>query len=187
MISVYKININDIPPCDFRAEYQLLSQTEKDRVLAYKKPIDQKRSVATKILVRKAVKENFGIEDYVLKRNETQKPVLDFCYLSFSHSDNMAFCALSDKPVGIDAEKIRSLKKSEKYHFFTNEENIYVNSSSNTELSFLEIWTRKEALFKCSDISVSKLSSFSVITDFDEYSFKTEVLDDYIISICLKK
>jgi phosphopantetheinyl transferase len=99
----------------------------------------------------------------------------------------MAFCAVSDTPVGIDAEKNRPFKKRDKYHFFSENENTYVNSSSNTNLSFLEIWTRKEALFKCSGISSSELSAVSVMSDFDGYSFKTEFFDGYIISICLKK
>ena len=187
MISIYKININDIPPCDYKAEYQLLSCSEKDRILANKNAIDQKQSIATKILLRKALKENFGLEDYILKRNKDGKPILDFCYVSFSHSNDLAVCAVSENPVGIDIEKIKSFKKRDKYHFFSEEESLYVNFSKIPEQAFFEVWTRKESLFKFMDINASELSSLSVISDSADYSFKTELFNGYIISYCFKK
>jgi len=188
MISVYKININDISDSDYRATFSLLKKSEQDKIIAIKKESDKKRSLATKFLLFKAFKENFPLNKPEFNRSKKGKPVCDFCFISLSHSEDMAVCALSSSPVGIDVEKKRNIQSSEKYHFFTSEEVEYVNSADgNVSLKFLEIFTRKEAYLKCTDISSSELSSVSVMADSKDYSFKTQTFDDYIISLCVRK
>lgn len=186
MILVYKTNINDISDNDYKSEYNSLNKSEREYLSRYKNEGDIKRSLASKILFKKAVFENFNKKEFSFKRQENGKIITDFCYVSFSHSSDMAVCAISDEPIGVDIEKIKPLKKREKYHFFTSEENEYVNSSSVPQISFLEIWTKKEAYLKCAEVKSSELSSVSVKSKFGGYSFKTENENGYIISVCQK-
>jgi len=73
---------------------------------------DGKRcSLAVRALLRKAIEKNFGIKNYVVHCDENGKPTLEFCYLSLSHSGRYVACAVSDKPVGIDIEEIKEIKK----------------------------------------------------------------------------
>lgn len=187
MISVYKSNINSISADCYDTEYGLLSQEELDYYSWLKRSSDKKRSLACKILLRRAVKELYSVDDFVFKRNGKSKPLLDFCYVSFSHSGDMAVVAVSDFPVGIDIEKARNIKKRSKYRCFCSEENEYVNRSDDPSSAFLWVWTRKEAYFKCADIGPSELKSISVIRDFGGYSFSTEFEDGYFVSVCKKE
>lgn len=186
MILVYKTNINDISFSNYKTEYNSLSESEREYLSRYKTDGDIKRSLASKFLLRKAVFENFNKKDFSFKRKENGKIITDFCYLSLSHSSDMSVCAISDMPVGVDIEKIKPIKERKKYRFFTDEENEYVNSSSLPQISFLEIWTRKEAYLKCAEVKSAELSNISVKADFNGFSFKTEKEDGYIISVCQK-
>ncbi len=189
MIYIYKVNINDISPIDYEKEYSCLSQNERQRLSVYKGEKDKKLSLSTKLLLRKAVFLKYGIESYTLKRDENGKPFLDFCKLSLSHSGDMAVCAISSNDVGIDIEKIRDITPRNKYKLYTHDENYYVNKcDDNKNIRFLEVWTRKEALLKCSGIIGERLSKQSVLENNSNYVFKTEILNGYVLSSCeLKK
>lgn len=186
MILVYKTNINDISDNDYKSEYNSLNKSEREYLSRYKNEGDIKRSLASKILFKKAVFENFNKKEFSFKRQENGKIITDFCYVSFSHSSDMAVCAISNTPVGVDIEKIKPIKKRDKYHFFTSEENEYVNSAFNTQISFFEIWTRKEAYLKCAEVNSAELSNISVKSKFNGFSFQTENDNGYIISVCQK-
>ena len=85
-------------------------------------------------------------------------------------------------------EKIKPIKSKVSYHFFTEDENDYVNSAdADNDLKFLEVWTKKEAYFKCAEIKESELSLVSVISKLKGFSFETEMFDNHIISICKKE
>ncbi|MBE6732729.1 MAG: 4'-phosphopantetheinyl transferase superfamily protein [Ruminococcaceae bacterium] len=188
MIYIYKSSINDISIIDYENEYSCLSQNERQRLSVYKGEKDKKRSLATKVLLRKAVLEKYSIKDFSLKRAENGKPFLDFCKLSLSHSGDMAVCAVSSNEVGIDIEKIKDIKPRNKYKLFTPDENDYVNKcDDNKNIRFLEIWTRKEALLKCSGIMGERISKQSVLDNNSNYVFKTEILDGYVLSSCEPK
>jgi len=188
MISVYKININDISESDYKNTFSLLEKGEQDKIIAKDKDSDKKRSLATKYLLQRALLESFPLNKPTFSRNEKGKPVCDFCFISLSHSGDMAVCALSSSPVGVDIEKKRNIKRREKYHFFSEEETAFVNSAEgDISLNFLKVFTRKEAYFKCADVSLSELSLIDLLSDSTDYSFKTETFDDYIISLCVKK
>lgn len=188
MIYIYKLNINDVLPTDYEKEYCCLSPSERQRLSVYKGEKDKKRSLATKILLRKAVTETYGVENFTLNRAENGKPFLDFAKISLSHSGDIAVCAISSNDVGIDIEKVKEITPRQKYKFFTKEETDYVNSlESDINIRFLEVWTRKEALFKCCGLSLLELSKTSVLGENKEFSLKTELSDGYIISVCEQK
>jgi len=187
MISIFKINIDEIDSVTFSEEYGKLSETEKKRVDSLKNYDDKRRSLAGKILLRNGIKKLYGKEDYCITYSEKGKPILPFCFFSISHSEKIAVCAISDSAVGIDVEKIKEVKKKELYHFFTKEESDYVNSGAeDSDFRFLEIWTRKEAYLKCFEKSSASLSEISVLKENNGCVLTTENDGDYIISVCKK-
>lgn len=147
-----------------------------------------KNSLAVRALLRKIIRKNLSIEDYTLSYDEKGKPMLDFCCLSLSHSGDFVACAVSDKPIGIDIEALKPIKKREKYHFLSKSEAEYVNSS-NKDFSkrFLKVWTLKEARYKCENIEVGRLSEISVLQNDSEFDYFTEMNEEYIFSVCTKK
>ena len=185
MISVYKIDINEIENEAYEKEYSLISSVEKNRLDSFKNYEDKKRSLAGKILLRKGIAELYGIKDFTVTKSENGKPLLPFCFFIISHSNNLAVCAISDSPVGIDIEFKRIIKKRDNYHCFTDEEIGFVNSSEDYMERFLQIWTRKEAYLKCFDVTTSVLAEISLIDGGQGFKLTTEKHSDYTYSVCL--
>lgn len=70
---------------------------------------------------------------------ETGKPLTDGAFFSVSHSGDVAACAVSDREVGLDVEKLRPVPKRLGRALDCTE----------TAESFWQQWTRREAALKC--------------------------------------
>ena len=76
--------------------------------------------------------------------------------------------AVSEFPVGVDAEHVRAFDKALIERFFTPEEQKYIASShtvDEAQTRFFDIWTTKEAYFKCGYenlVSFLKVDSLTV-------------------------
>ena len=66
-------------------------------------------------------------------------------FFSISHSGDFAVCAVSEREIGIDIEKIRPIKLKTAERFAAPSELDYITE----ERRLFEIWTLKEAYFKC--------------------------------------
>ena len=116
----------------------------------------QKEKYCAWKLLEFALLDGFGkrIEDISFTKSAQGKWGCDFCYFSLSHSENAVAIALSDSPVGVDIEKIAPMKNREKIakKILTETEQeeyrrlAFDNAAANDFL--LEIWTKKESLFK---------------------------------------
>lgn len=102
------------------------------------------------------------------------------------HGDEMIVIAISDKPVGLDIERIRKADFRIAKRFFSEMENKYINESTSKQNErFFEIWTKKEAYAKYNGSGLLKcLSSLDVIENRKIY--KTLKIKGHIISICSK-
>lgn len=69
-------------------------------------------------------------------------------HFSITHTAGMIGIAVSNKPIGIDAEKIRNADLRIARRFFTDQENLRIKNSENKSRCFFEIWTKKEAYLK---------------------------------------
>lgn len=139
----------------------------------------QESFAAAKALIDMGV-QNLGYE-------ENGKPVADNCFVSISHSGNMVAVCTSEKPIGLDIELIdekRNLEKLSKRVFCGKELEIFNNSP--TVEQFYEIWTKKEAYSKIDGQGVNEIMSGFDIFDLQDYDFHTEIINDYILSICEK-
>lgn len=180
--------------CDEDLENEYLRQTKEVR-----KRVDSRRSeearrlsLAGLLLLRRGVKRLYGIDDYAVKYSKNGKPILDFCFLSISHSGKLAACAVSDNPVGIDAELLHEIKPRESYMLFSREESRYINESAALRSNrFLRLWTMKEAAIKLNGGTLNTASDycFPDITEDKLYTvgnlrFNTEIYDGYIITTC---
>src|SRR5699024_6092340 len=135
----------------------LIDIEKKDKIKKLINIKDKIRTLMGEILIRTIIAEKLKINHKYIKlsKNEYGKPLLKN-YPSYefniSHSGDYVLCAVDNKPVGIDIEKIKyidfeSLAKS----FFTvNEFNYIVNQNCKFPLNrFYEIWTLKESYIKC--------------------------------------
>lgn len=185
-MKIRKINIGDISEREYSKTAEFFSETAEG--IKNYRPDDKKRTLAGRLLLREMIKELYGREEFTVGFNENGKPILDFCYFSISHSGNIAVCAVSDFPIGVDIELIKDFKKREKYMLFTPIENEYVNES-DSENRFFTLWTRKEALIKAkggimADAAKAELVTpeFKLKDNYDGFAFKTERSDGYVLS-----
>ena len=122
-----------------------------------------------------------------LRYEENGKPGCDNCYVSISHSGDMVAVCTSEIPVGIDIELIDERKDLEKLSnrvFRGKEMELFKNNP--TPEQFYEIWTRKEAYSKIDGQGVNEIMKGFDIFDLQDYDFHTEIINDYVLSICEK-
>lgn len=122
-----------------------------------------------------------------LHYDENGKPFADSCFVSISHSKDFVAVCKSDNPVGIDVEFIdcdRDFLRMSK-RFFKGHESEFFNNSP-TASAFYELWTKKEAYSKIGGKGVAEIFGGFDIYSLNGYEFSTEIVDDYVISVCEK-
>lgn len=169
----------------------LIAPDKKARLDKCKSDVDKKLGLYADLLVRVAIHQDLNIEnsDIEFDTNSYGKPHLindqDY-HFNISHTHNMIAVAVSDKPVGVDVEKIREFDLGIAKRFFTEHELNYINKSQdNTYERFIEIWTKKEAYIKYIGKGLSiPLNSFDVTGKSLSERFYTVEYGKYIINMC---
>ena len=128
---------------------------------------------------------------------ENGKPAMDSLYFNISHSENVAVCAVSDEPVGIDIEKIRDIKKNIVDRYFTCHEKKYLNNIEDSfrNAAFIRMWTIKESYVKYTgegmklgldnfDIRISQDIQIYRDAELCKCHIKEYNLPDYKLTVC---
>ncbi len=193
-MKVYSCNINDISEAEFREFFDAMSKERQESTLRLQNKQKQKTKIAADRLCRLAISDFCGIEKEQIEFALTKrgKPFAVNCKACFniSHSGDFVVCAVSDREIGIDIEKIRPINPKVAERFACPDELDYIKSEEN---GFFEIWTLKEAYFKCigtglgADIkNVSfKIGKNGVVCSENgfECSF-ISIADGYVCSVC---
>jgi 4'-phosphopantetheinyl transferase len=193
-MKIYICNTADVTQSELDTWFDAMGEERKNevsRIINAKKKISK---IVSDHLCRKAISESCGITDkeIVFTKNKHGKPFAENLpvFFSVSHSADMVICAVSDKEIGIDIEKIKPVNPKMSEKFATEKEIEYIRSTEN---GFFEIWTLKEAYFKCigtglgADIkNVSfEISANKIICSDNRYEclfFSAE--NGYICSVC---
>ena len=186
----YKYDIRDLSDDGYAKWYSLMDNEKKQRVDKFRFLDDKKRTVAGEMLARKAISEwcNATPETLEFVFGEYGKPnVIDLdVEFNISHSGNIVVCAVDDCPVGIDIERIRVFDKSIVNRVCNKNEINYIFDStipySEMLERFFEIWTFKEAYFKCfeNNIYFSPKTINYCDNNVNKYMFN---FDEYIVHI----
>ncbi len=117
------------------------------------------------------IRHMLAIEGYVdadLFYDEYGKPhLMDGKFISITHSFDYAAIIVSDKPVGIDIEKVRS-KITRIVKKFIGFESVYLNPKKPDYMVHLTaIWCAKESLYKLFAIPGLSFKSHLKIQEFD--------------------
>ncbi len=165
----------------------LMDTERRERVQKKPRREDRLCSVAADMLLRKALSEDYGIneEDISILEDECGAPYVDAIAVrvSISHSGDYAVCAVSRYPVGIDIEKIRPISTRVSERTFSENEKKYLSCkgelSGEALLHFFEIWTAKEAYGKMKGEGIA----LSDTVDTTTIQVKREYFDGYVVSI----
>lgn len=193
---IYKYNISDITEVELNNWYYSMNKERQEDIARIINKEKRALKIAADRLCRKAIYEFCGAssENIEFCKNEYGKPYVKNLpvHFSISHSGSMAVCAVSNNEIGIDIEKIRPIRIKAAEKFASPEELRYIKSNQN---GFFEIWTLKEAYFKCIGTGLGadiKDVSFNVTNDkiiCSEIGYKLsfyEAADGYVCSVCQK-
>ena len=135
-------------------------------------------SEAARRLLREAVKREYSLDisAYAEKKGANGKPYLEgapFCF-NLSHSGDYVVCALSDREVGVDIEKVRHISEGVMRRFVGN---CTESDEENTRL-----WTRYEAIGKCLGVGIpyGEISDAYFVKEYFD-------LDGYALTVSSEK
>lgn len=190
-------NISSITNVEYTYYYSLMDIKKQKKVTTYKYDKDKKRTLAGEMLARRMISTYCNVvpEEISFETGCYGKPNAKHLNVEFniSHSEEMVVCAISDKPVGIDVEMIRPIGTNilrklctdiDLEYIFGNDtitNNIPCNFDDQQLCRFYEVWTAKEAYFKCIGTGIKNLKSISM--DELEEKRKTYQIENYIITV----
>lgn len=138
------------------------------------------------ILAKTVIKKIFGIDiaQQEFTYTEYGKPYLlnySDVHFNISHSGEYVVCCVSDKPVGVDIQKISEYNSDVAKRVCTEKELVQIENSLDKASEFTKLWTQKEAVLKMHGIGIA---SGDVKTCLDNHNVKSERIEDYWISVC---
>ena len=182
-ISVYITSLNTIAS----AKEELLSklnQEDLERYNRYRREEDKLRFLGGRALVYRHVGSPIEFEE---KGKPYVKGAKQF---SISHSGDYVVLAVDDSaPIGVDIEGRSEASQSLIDHVCSEPEIDFIRNHGQD--SFFEIWTKKEALIKCTGTGMSvPLKSINVAENGKiEYTCRVfyirhKIFDGYHLSVC---
>lgn len=209
MIYTYAMKITkNIDIGVFQQLEKRISTERREKIKKYHFEEDKKRSIMAEVLLRHSLKKDFGItrEKVQFTKNSFGKPMLknfEQIHFNLAHSGDWVVCGVSDVPIGIDVEIIKSNDLGVAKAFFTSSEyKDILNQPKEKQIKyFYKLWTLKESYVKAEGKGLYiPLNSFSfcilphAIQMYEgdqlskKYYFQVFNLDDFHIStVCSKK
>ncbi len=185
MLKLYHCDVSKMSDDDFLKLYNESDERRKKKADRLRKKPLKKLSIAAGQLARQAIAIELKTtpENVRFRIGTNGKPYVEEKNIEFSisHSGDIAVCAVSDAPVGIDIEQIRDVNINVAKRLFTADEQMYVFEKwSISKQRFYEVWTRKEAYVKKLGKTISDFPSFSTM---GMTSIETHIRDRYIVSV----
>ena len=139
-------------------------------------------------------------DEFVRSRGVHGKPMIEGVEYNLSHSGDWVICAISDKPVGCDIEKIRKAPATVANHFFSDKEKEYLDGLSPEQYDegFFRIWTLKESYVKMTGEGLAvPFGSYEILMDgqakvlrngqIQECCMSELAWNGYRIAVCAKE
>ncbi|MCB2376580.1 4'-phosphopantetheinyl transferase superfamily protein [Hymenobacter sp. BT635] len=120
-------------------------------ILRYKFADDQKHRLLARLMLRYCLLETTGSDELMAawKKDENHKPfVAGWFPFNISHAGKWVIFAYSDEDIGVDIEKQTEVDYQSLIAYFHPDEQAYVRKSEDKQLSFFNIWVKKEAILK---------------------------------------
>lgn len=156
-MKVYVLDVSPLRGIE-RQALERLSAERREKAVRLRREEARLLSIGAGLLLRMA-----GL-DPPFAYGEHGKPYLpggpDF---SLTHTGTFAALAVREGPVGLDAETVAPVRRAAE-RALTAEERRYIESEPERRFAYL--WTRKEAVLKCTGAGLSAaMDSFSVLDD----------------------
>ncbi|MBR5988128.1 MAG: 4'-phosphopantetheinyl transferase superfamily protein [Prevotella sp.] len=176
----------DIWDFDLESSLREISEQRREQALRFKHEQGRRLCVLAYLLLKQGLREEYGIMDNpVFEYNEHGKPSIvghPEIFFNLSHCKEAVACAISDQPVGIDVESVRSYKERLARYTMNDEEVRDIETSEQPDTTFIRLWTMKEATMKLVGTGISK--DMKSVIDTDRYKYTTVDRQRYIYTVC---
>lgn len=149
-VDLYMTDIRALP--DARACPAVLHEigsSRRQKVLSYVRAEDRKRCLGAGLLLARIL-PLYGENPESVVYGVAGKPGAQRVHFNLSHSGDLVICAVGEKAVGCDIEKITEEPEGVAEHFFHPSEAAYLGTfqgQARTEM-FYRLWTWKESYVK---------------------------------------
>ena len=166
-------------------------QERVDNILKINHLQGRREKVAAYELLVEMMREEGCLKQLPLfQYDENGKPHLSnypSLHFNISHCKKAVAVVLHHAEVGIDIECRRSVSQALMERVCCAEELSLIRSSADAELEFIRLWTRKEALLKCTGVGIRE-DLRGILSYYTDYKIITEYIAeiDGYLSVCVK-
>lgn len=168
MVKLYGIDISRLPDArDNPAALHDISSSRRRRVMEYLQADDRKRCLGAGILLAKIL-PLYGEDPEKITLGPGGKPETEKVHFNISHSGDLVICAVGEKAVGCDVEKIEKEPEEVAQRFFHQNEVGYLQRFQGQERNemFFRLWTWKESYMKMTGEGARlPLQDFEILPD----------------------
>ena len=184
----YYLYIDENPlAIDLESALAMMTEQRRAKVLAFKHEQGRKLSAAAYMLLCKALREEYGINEAPLfEYSEHGKPAIvghPEIFFNMSHCRSVAACVVSSSPVGVDVEEVREFKKSLARYVLNDEEYSMISSAPQPDREFIRLWTMKESCLKLTGEGITR-DLKTILVDTAKYHFDTQQFGSAILTVC---
>lgn len=130
----------------------VLPRAIQTRIGSFRFVDDKLRHLLGRLLLFQGSKQIGYLEFPEITYSPFKRPGIPIAGLDFNitHSEEMVVCAMGEHVrVGIDIEKVRSIRPENYERFFTAMEFQRILDAADVDREFFSLWTRKESVVKC--------------------------------------
>ena len=178
----------DIWDFDLDAALGEISEQRREQALKFKHELGKRLCVLAYQLLKRGLAEVYGIrENPVFEYNEHGKPMIvghPEIFFNLSHCKEAAICVVSDQPVGVDVESVRSFNESLVLYTMNEAEVKEIESAEDQAVAFIRLWTMKESALKLIGTGIS--NELKQVLQQENLQFQTFVDTQrrFVYSIC---
>ncbi len=150
MVQVYAADIQTLQdPRDCPEILDGFTDERREKTLRYRQPEDRKRSLGAGLLLRWVLPRHGAVPGGIYVETGGKPQVEGLCF-NLSHSGVWVICAVGEKPVGCDVERIGRAPAKLARRFFHQNEAAYLERCGEGEgdVMFFRFWTMKESYIK---------------------------------------
>lgn len=158
-----------------------------DNLVEYR---DRVLSVMSEFILLYYLRTHYGIRVSNFSENNRGKPYIagkEFIKFNISHTRNIVSVAISEQNIGIDVEMSPSATDKQIIQLidfcFSEKEKFYINfGEPGYAHRFYEVWTRREAYFKCLGCGLSIKNNKKDISE--DFFFSCIRYKNYTVNVC---
>jgi 4'-phosphopantetheinyl transferase len=169
--------------------FDIVSPERREKVLRLHSEKSKIISLMSAVFVRENIEKITGIPiaEQKFYQNEFGKPFLsdvEGFYFNLSHSDDCIAFVHSNKPVGIDVERIKKFDSRLPKRFFTENERTMLDIAENKDYEFARIWTIKESYIKMKGSTLAQMIRHVDVYKIADAEINSVTERGYTISAC---